>query len=169
MVKYVVTRPNPTHDPAFGQMRNRTWGGFFDFDGALEGVNQYCYNITTPIILSLDIGGRPYYTFSLSILYKTVTDLFINAFVLSNTTDWMNFVFTANQGCELILTSDYCLQRSYDMWQYEGAYAGYGGEWHGGGMLNDTCGQFYMTAGAELKGYLWTFPLSDMDASTGWQ
>ena len=144
-------------------MRNRTWGGFFDFDGALEGVNQYCYNITTPIILSLDIGGRPYYTFSLSILYKTVTEYFINNFVLGNTTDWMNFVFTVNDGCELILTSDYCYQRFWDMTNYVWWKTGYSTTWTGGGMLNDTCGQFYMTAGAELKGYLWDFPLTDMD------
>ena len=161
-------RPDPTQDPAFGRMRNRTWGGYFELGHSFDAAGAYCRNITTPIILSLAEGARPYYTFSQKIPYETVGDTLSQDFFLSNTTDWMNLVFTVNHGCELILTSDYCLQRSWDMWQYCGETAGYSGEWSAGGMLNHTCGQFYMTAGAELKGYLWDFPLSDMEASAGW-
>jgi hypothetical protein len=40
--------------------------------------------------------------------------------------DWMNFVFTVNHGCELILTSDYCYQRFWDFWSQCGTQAGYG-------------------------------------------
>ena len=111
-----------------------------------------------PIILSLAEGARPYYTFSQKMFYQTVTDLLWPDFYLS-----MNLVFTVNEGCELILTQDYSsYQRFLDMWQYCGSTASYSDEWNGGMMLNDTCSQFYMTAGFELKGYLWDFPLTDM-------
>ena len=162
-------RPGPTQDPAFSQMRNATWGGYFEFGHSFDAAAAYCHNITTPIILSLAEGARPYYTFSQKIHYETIGDILYQDFYLNDTTDWMNLVFTVNPGCELILTSGYCLQRCWDMWVYCGATAGYGGEWAPGGMLNDTCGQFYMTAGAELKGYLWDFPLSDMNTAVGWE
>jgi hypothetical protein len=80
----------------------------------------------------------------------------------------MNFAFTVNIGCELILTTDYCYQRFWDMWHYCDVTTYYGDKWSAGGMLNDTCGQFYMTAGAELTGYLWYLPLSDMVDAASW-
>jgi hypothetical protein len=104
-----MARPDP--------LRNRTWGGYFGVNEAWEVANAYCYNITTPIILSLAEGARPYYTFSQKMLYQTVTDLLWPDFYLSDTTDWMNLVFTVNEGCELILTQDYSsYQRFLDMW-----------------------------------------------------
>ena len=136
---------------------------------ALEAIDAYCYNITTPIILSLAEGARPYYVFSQIMRYQTVTDLMPWHFYLGDTNDWMNIVFTVNDGCELILTQDYCYERFFEAWHWFDRTVGYGGEWLGGGMLNDTCGQFYITAGAELKGYLWEFPLSDMIWDAGWQ
>ena len=161
-------RPSPTLDPAFGEMRNRTWGGYFEFGHSLNAAGTYCHNITTPIILSLAKGARPYYTFSQKIDYETIGDILYPDFYLNYTTDWMNLVFTVNPGCELTLTSDYCYQRFWDLWHFCPTGAGYGNEWSAGGMLNDTCGIFYMTAGAELTGYLWDFPLSDVQASPGW-
>ena len=158
-----MSRPDPTQDPAFGEIRNLTWGGSFEFGHSLDAASAYCHNITTPIILSLAEGARPYYTFSQKIDYKTVRDvLAIDFCYLGDTPDWMNLVFTVNHGCELILTSDYCLKCWWDLWRDCGATAGYNGGWAAGGLLNDTCGQFYMTAGFELKGYLWEFPLSDL-------
>ena len=162
-------RPDPTQDPAFG-LRNRTWGGWFELGHALEAVDAYCYNITTPIILSRAEGARPYYVFSQKINYRTVGGVLDEWFYLNDTPDWMNLVFTVNDGCEVILTQDYCYQR---FWELNDNYclreAGYGGEWNGGGMLIDNCGQFYITAGVELKGYLWNFPLTDMTFDACWQ
>ena len=114
-------RPIATQDPAFNMddPRNRTWGGYFGLNEALEAANAYCFNITqaTPITLSLAEGARPYYTFSQKIPSETVQDIHSGGFSLTDTTDWMNFVFTVNPGCELILTSDYCYQRFWDLWQ----------------------------------------------------
>jgi hypothetical protein len=135
--------------------------------------------------LSLAKGARPYYTFSLKIKYpddnsdiELVQDV-LHPTQISNPnnpifngpqmpTDWMNIVFTVNHGCVFILNSDTCHKRFLDMWHYCTNITTVDG-WYSGGMLNDTCSQFYITAGAELKGYLWDFPLSDMIESAGWR
>jgi hypothetical protein len=168
-VNCVVQRPPTTHDFVFDKTRNRTWGGYFNVDGALEAANACCFNITAPITLSLAEGARPYYTFSQSITYETVTSAIPTISALTATSDWMNIIFTVNEGCELHLTSYYCYQRFWDIFVQCGSTVGYSTLWNGGGMLSDSCGQFYMTAGAELTGYLWGSPLTDMTSSAGWQ
>ena len=135
-------------------------------------ANEYCYNITTPITLSLTEGARPYYTFSLKIRDKTIEDAWPEDFVLSDTADWLNIVYTVNYGCAFVLTPGNCHQDFLDIWVYCAPAlrtVGFDTHWFQGGMLNDTCGQFYITAGAELKGYLWDFPLSDVTFDAGWQ
>ena len=167
VVNCVVERPPTTNDALLDKMRNRTWGGYFSVDGALEVANAYCFNIT-PITLSLGEGARPYYTFSQAITSETVTGVIPSISALSATSDWMNIIFTVNEGCELLLTPFYCYRRFWDIFVHCSSTVGYNTLWNGGGMLNDSCGQFYMTAGAELTGYLWYLPLTDMTPGAEW-
>jgi hypothetical protein len=163
----VLLRPDPIMDN--GRRRNGTWGEWFDQGEALADVNNLCNNITTPITLSRAIGARPYYIFSKAVRNKVYPDPFHPQ---NKTTDYsLNFVISANQGCDIPLTAAYCSQQ----FQYISTVCPSlqqlidNTTWMLGGMVNHTCGQFYMTAGTELTGFLYDFPLTDIAPNPVWR
>jgi hypothetical protein len=82
----ISSKPPPIQEPN-GQQRDATWGGAFDMDEANKDADDICGNLTSttnPVILSLAIGGRPFYEYSKNI-------------AATETANAINFVVTVRQ------------------------------------------------------------------------
>jgi hypothetical protein len=123
---------------------------------ANKEADNVCNNLTStaqPVILSLAIGGRPFYEYSKKI-------------AATETANAINFVVTVRQGCQIELTPDYCHQRINQIIDFCPTWKDDSGlNWTLGGMVLDPCGVFYMVAGTPLTGNLWVAPLVDMSSS----
>jgi hypothetical protein len=149
----ISLKPPPIEE-SNGQLRDATWGGAFDMDEANEAADYVCDNLTNtpnPVILSLAIGGRPFYEYSINI-------------AATETANAINFVATVREGCQIALTSDYCHQRINQIINFCPTWEDNSGlNWTLGGSVVDPCGEFYMVAGTKLTGDLWVSPLTDMN------
>jgi len=156
------------------QTRNLTWGGAFNWQLAVRYAKDvFCGNITGGIggymRLSKGLGQRPYYINSKAIDY----DVPINPMEVKNSlnppkaasTDWLNFIIFASDGCVFYLNKGICWSRFeillYDCHYYKDALKVT--TWTFGGMLQDwDCGNFYLTAGTQITGDLWDSPMTDL-------